>query len=105
MAQRVAITLIDDIDGGEAAETVEFSLDGKSYEIDLSESHAEELRSVLAPFINSGRRQARSGKAFHRTIEKPDPATLRAWARSRGLDIPARGRIPQRVYDTFSSEG
>lgn len=102
MAQRVAITLIDDLDGGEAAETVEFSLDGKTYEIDLSEKHSEELRTALAPFVNAARQQSRSGRAYTRTAVKPDPATLRAWARAQGLDVPPRGRIPQHVYDAFA---
>jgi hypothetical protein len=40
MAQITQVTLVDDLDGGEAAESVSFSLDGKTYEIDLSEKHA-----------------------------------------------------------------
>ena len=47
MAQKVQVILVDDIDGGEADETVSFSLDGVSYEIDLSESNATELRDAL----------------------------------------------------------
>ena len=35
MAQITEVRLLDDLDGGEAAESVAFSLDGKSYEIDL----------------------------------------------------------------------
>ena len=49
MAQRVVVTLSDDIDGGVAEETVHFAVDGKSYEIDLSARNAEKLRSALAP--------------------------------------------------------
>ncbi|OIV38673.1 hypothetical protein BIV57_04605 [Mangrovactinospora gilvigrisea] len=102
MAQRVAITLIDDLDGGQAAETVQFSVDGRSYEIDLSSGHADELRTALAPYINAGRRQSRSGRSFTRTAVRPDPGTLRAWARAQGIEVPPRGRIPQRVYDAFA---
>ena len=36
MAQKVQVLLVDDLDGGEASETVSFSLDGTAYEIDLS---------------------------------------------------------------------
>ena len=46
MAQKVQIVLIDDIDGGPADETVYFSLDGVSYEIDLSAPNAVRLRST-----------------------------------------------------------
>ena len=39
MAQKVQVTLEDDIDGGEAAETIVFGLDGVNYEIDLSQEN------------------------------------------------------------------
>lgn len=49
MAKKVIITLIDDLDGeSEAAETVEFALDGVGYEIDLTADNAERLRDQLA---------------------------------------------------------
>ena len=102
MAQRVVITLCDDIDGGEAAETVSFGIDGKNYEIDLSAANAEKLRKGLAPFIKAGRRRSKSGKVFRRTSVAPDPATVRAWARRNGMDVPPRGRIPKKVYDAFA---
>lgn len=102
MAQQVVITLSDDIDGGEAAETVTFGLDGRSYEIDLSEGNAEKLRSSLEPFVQAGRKQTRSGKTYRHTPVAPDPRAVRAWAESNGLEVPARGRIPKRVYEAFS---
>ena len=43
MAQRVNVVLVDDLDGSEAAETVNFGLDGANYEIDLS---AEQRRQA-----------------------------------------------------------
>jgi hypothetical protein len=102
MAQRVVVTLFDDMDGGEAAETVSFGLDGKSYEIDLSDGNAQQLRDLLSPYIQAGRKQSRSGKTYRRTSVAPDPATVRAWAQSRGMDLPARGRIPKHVYEAFA---
>lgn len=102
MAQRVVVTISDDIDGGDATETVVFALDGKSYEIDLNETNAKKLRKSLAPFVTAGRRQSRSGKAFKHTAIAPDPAVVRAWARSNQLDVPPRGRIPKRVYEAYN---
>ncbi|MCX5146867.1 MULTISPECIES: histone-like nucleoid-structuring protein Lsr2 [unclassified Streptomyces] len=102
MAQRVVVTISDDIDGGEAAETVTFGLDGKSYEIDLNLANAEKLRKSLEPFVAAGRRQARSGKTYKHTSLAPDPAVVRAWARSNDLDVPPRGRIPKRVYAAYN---
>jgi hypothetical protein len=60
MAQRTRIELVDDLDGtvldqGDG-ETVTFSLSGSTYEIDLSRSNADALRSVLQPYITAGRR-------------------------------------------------
>ncbi|RFU82872.1 Lsr2 family protein [Streptomyces triticagri] len=114
MAQRVVVTLSDDIDGGEAAETIAFGLDGKSYEIDLNPANAKKLRSALAPYLQAGRKQpksvakagARSGRpatAFTHTAVTADPAAVRAWARSHKMDVPARGRIPKKVYEAFNA--
>ncbi|MCY0936592.1 histone-like nucleoid-structuring protein Lsr2 [Streptomyces sp. H34-S4] len=103
MAQRVVVTISDDIDGGEAAETVVFGLDGKTYEIDLNVANAKKLRKSLAPFVAAGRRQARSGKTFKHTAIAPDPAVVRAWARSHQLDVPPRGRIPKKVYEEYNA--
>ncbi|MFE6890053.1 Lsr2 family protein [Streptomyces sp. NPDC057694] len=109
MAQRVVVTLFDDIDGSEAAETVAFGLDGKSYEIDLNPANAKQLRKALAPYLQAGRkrngkagRPDRAAKVFKHTAVSPDPAAVRAWARSNQLDVPPRGRIPKRIYEEFA---
>ncbi|RSS43568.1 Lsr2 family protein [Streptomyces sp. WAC08241] len=118
MAQRVVVTLSDDIEGGEAAETVAFGLDGKMYEIDLNAANAKKLRKALAPYLAAGRKiPARIGAgagagpgavggrggaaAYTHTDLAPDPAAVRAWAQSNKMDVPARGRIPKRVYEAF----
>ena len=44
MAEKIQVLLVDDIDGGEATETVNFGLDGVAYEIDLSSDNAKKLR-------------------------------------------------------------
>ncbi|MFF2850247.1 Lsr2 family protein [Streptomyces sp. NPDC058001] len=105
MAQRVVVTLSDDIDGGTAAETIAFGLDGKSYEIDLNPANAKKLRKALAPYVNAGRK-AKAGKTariFKHTAVSPDPSAVRAWARSHKMDVPPRGRIPKRVYEAFDA--
>ncbi|MHC0431503.1 histone-like nucleoid-structuring protein Lsr2 [Streptomyces sp. O3] len=110
MAQRVVVTLSDDIDGGEASETIVFGLDGKSYEIDLNPANAKKLRKALAPYLHAGRKQTRkpgkagkAAKAFTHTAVTADPAAVRAWARSHKMDVPARGRIPKKVYEAFEA--
>ena len=56
MAQIREIRLVDDLDGEVADETVEFGVDGKNYEIDLSTANAKKLRDALAEFVASARR-------------------------------------------------
>jgi hypothetical protein len=65
MAKTVIVKLTDDIDGGDADETVHFSLDGKSYEIDVNRANAAKVRAAFAPFISQGR--ATGGTARNRT--------------------------------------
>ena len=55
MAKTVIVKLTDDIDGGDADETIEFALDGRSYEIDLSTANASKLRQAFKPYIEKGR--------------------------------------------------
>jgi hypothetical protein len=48
--------LVDDIDGSQAVTTLSFSLDGLSYEIDLSESHLDAFQQAMAPFVRVARK-------------------------------------------------
>ena len=104
MAQRVVVTLSDDIDGGEAAETITFGLDGKSYEIDLNPANAKKLRKALAPYVEAGRKQANApARRYH--AHRASPPTRRPCAPGPGrneMEVPARGRIPKKVYEAFT---
>ena len=68
MAQTVVVQLIDDIDGGDADETVSFALDGKAYEIELSRKNAAILRKMLAPYIEKGRTAGRPSSPSAGTV-------------------------------------
>ncbi len=50
MAQKMLVQFVDDLDGtsSEDVSTVQFGLDGVSYEIDLNAVNAERLRDALA---------------------------------------------------------
>jgi len=63
MAKTVIVKLTDDIDGGDADETVYFSLDGKSYEIDVNSENAARVRAAFEPFIAKGRASGSTGRA------------------------------------------
>ena len=47
MSQQMTVRFVDDLDGSEASGTVYFGLDGRRYEIDLSEANAGQLREAL----------------------------------------------------------
>ncbi|MEV6636120.1 Lsr2 family protein [Actinoplanes sp. NPDC051470] len=108
MARQVITTLIDDLDGKKADRTVEFSLDGTSYTIDLSDANAGKLRKALDPFITAGTRVGRGGAPRARVASGGRTATsrdenkaIREWAVANGHEISERGRIPQGVSDAY----
>ncbi|BEP15287.1 hypothetical protein acdb102_35980 [Acidothermaceae bacterium B102] len=66
MAQRRTTSLVDDLTGSAADETVRFGLGGPEYEIDLSADHAAALRAALAPYVAHARRIRRGQVAAPR---------------------------------------
>ncbi len=109
MAKKVTVTLVDDFDGdGPADETVEFSIDGVSYEIDLSAKNAKKLRDDLKQWIEAGRRvggrrRGRSGGPGRgrASIDREQSAAIREWARRSGHKVSTRGRIPAEIIEAF----
>jgi hypothetical protein len=93
MAKTVVVKLTDDIDGGDADETIRFALDGKSYEIDLNAKNAAALRGALRPYVDRGRiagsgarpRPSRpsgppSEQTLYSQLDADEKARFRAWA-------------------------
>src|SRR5262245_47225019 len=83
VAQKVTVALLDDLDGSGATGTVEFALDGKIYEIDLSENNAGKLRDALAPYVDAARRPGGSP----RRSQSPSRAAASAADRERNMAI------------------
>lgn len=103
MAQQVIVTMTDDIDGTEAAETVTFALDGITYEIDLSEKNAAKLRKSLEPFADKGRRTGKQGGKRKSGGSSGKAAQVRTWAATQGIDVPAKGRVPADVVAQYDA--
>ncbi|OBJ70608.1 histone-like nucleoid-structuring protein Lsr2 [Mycobacterium sp. 1274756.6] len=107
MAKKVTVTLVDDLDGAaKADETVEFGLDGVTYEIDLSTKNAEKLRGDFKRWVESGRRvggrkRGRSSTGRRGAIDREQSAAIREWARRNGHNVSTRGRIPADVIEAF----
>lgn len=111
MAQKVTVQLVDDLDGtaSDDISTVTFALDGASYEIDLTEQNAENLRSALEDYIAAARRtggRVKRSVAAGRTAA-PAPSNreqtkaIRDWGRQNGFELSDRGRIPAEVIAAF----
>lgn len=107
MAQRVQIKLIDDLDGTDAVETVSFGLDGVSYEIDLSQANAAQLRDDLAKWVGSSRRVkgrvSRNTRAAGSTNSKDDLNKIREWGRDNGYQVSERGRVSREVQEAYAA--
>ncbi len=95
MVRKVEVVLQDDVDGGEPAHTLFFSLDGKDYEIDLTEQNAKALRDGLAPWIAAARRASSSSfpEQRSRSRRSANTADIRRWAEEHDIPVAARGRI------------
>lgn len=108
--------LVDDLDGTTADETVSFAIDGTTYEIDLSKANAESLREAFAKYIGTGRkagaqtfsgRRASTPTGGARTgvarVDREQTRAIRDWARSKGIDVSDRGRIPGNIVEKYNA--
>ena len=117
MAREVIEKLIDDLDGGDAVETVSFAL-GRH---ELRDRPVEEERGGV-PEVAGSLRQRRSttgrvaatpasrashegGRQRRKAKRDFDLAKLRAWAGANGVAVPSRGRIPQAVVEQYKAAG
>ena len=106
VAKQTTVVLVDDLDGSEAVEQVEFAVDGKSYEIDLSAANSAKLREVLAPFVSAarragGRRPANPAAPSRPAADRAHNQAVREWAVAQGMKISERGRIPSNVIEAY----
>jgi hypothetical protein len=111
MAKTVIVKLIDDIDGGDADETVHFALDGRSYEVDLNSANASKLREALKPYMEKGRsvtgarpRSARPTTpeelTLYSRLSDDEKARFRSWA-----DMPTARRISDARVKSWVAAG
>jgi hypothetical protein len=105
MAQRITVELEDDLDGGRAAETVRFGLDGSEYEIDLSKKNASAFRKQLTPFVEHARRAGREQRrrSGRTASSREHSGDIRAWAKDQGIAVSRRGRIPASLVEQYET--
>ena len=113
MAQQTTVRFIDDLDGSDAAGTFDFAIDGRQYQIDLSDENAAKLHDALAPYVGAARkaggrgrgrvgRQAAVGDRPARS-NRDQTSAIREWARVNGHQVSERGRIPKSVLEAYQA--
>lgn len=124
MAQKTVVTLVDDLSGEESEDisTVEFALDGVTYEIDLDEGNSAALRDALANYVAAARRtggrraaatgRRKSGGTGTGTPRATSPGgydretskQIREWAKGEGFEVSDRGRVPNNVVEAWEAQ-
>ncbi|MBT2510959.1 Lsr2 family protein [Streptomyces sp. ISL-98] len=107
MVQRTVTIYTDDLTGaeGEGIATHAFSLDGIKYEVDLGPDNYQKLLDALGPFMGAGRKV---GGGARRTAKRgqsggPDAAKIREWAKTQGIEVSSRGRIPADLLERYQA--
>jgi hypothetical protein len=117
MAQKTIVTLVDDLTGEEAENisTVEFALDGVTYELDLTDENSTKLHDALSEYAKAGRKiggRRRSGPRPGRAVKSTGGAagynretlkSIREWAKKNGHNVSDRGRLPAEVLQAWQS--
>lgn len=109
MARTVVTHITDDIDGSKDAEEVRFSLNGAEYTIDLGKKNRAALEKALQPYVEAGTkvtsRRANSSRrsGSPTTISRRDLSDVREWAKSQGIKVSDRGRIPATVLNQYDN--
>jgi hypothetical protein len=109
VAQRVSVTYACDYDDKEIPDgkqrSLTFGLDGQEYEIDLCAKHTERFSELVGKYAEHARRGTiRGARRRRRTAaNRQRSAEIRAWAKSNGLGVSDRGRIPAHVLAGFET--
>ncbi|WP_136588154.1 MULTISPECIES: histone-like nucleoid-structuring protein Lsr2 [Actinomycetes] len=111
MATKHVTHLVDDLDGsvleGGEGKQVTFSLEGRSYEIDLSADNADKLYKAFAPYIAAARPVSSlgAGRARRSSPRKSsvELGAVREWARANGHTVSDRGRVPGSIIDAYEA--
>ncbi|HEU5332047.1 MAG TPA: Lsr2 family protein [Actinocrinis sp.] len=113
VAQKTVVVMTDDLTGGDATQTIHFSLDSSEYVIDLNDKNAAALRADFEKYIEAGRKhkaeagaaaRARRGAAA-RPASGVDTAAVREWARANGHEVSERGRVSKKIIEAYLQAG
>jgi hypothetical protein len=116
MAKTTRVVLTCDLhrDGTEAVTTIRMDNGATRYELDLCQSHFDELTGAgrrLPPRRRTGgarsatkaANKAAAAKTRRRSRGAVDTAAVREWARAHGHTVSDRGRIPRQILEAFTA--
>ncbi len=111
MAKKTTVVLVDDLNGDPADTTLRFGLDSREYELDLTDGNAQKLRDLFNRYIpaarkvSGGRRRRSTAGMAKAVFTAVDPAAVRAWAKSNGVEVSPRGRLKADVLEAYRAAG
>jgi hypothetical protein len=106
VARTYVAVIKDDLTGEvvdlDDAESIEFSVNGKSYAIDLGKKNAAEFHKSLDKYIAAAAKVggARARKPSRRS--NGDLPAIRAWGKENGFKVSERGRVSSELKDAYS---
>ena len=116
MAKTTRVVLTCDLhgDGTEAVTTIRMDNGTARYELDLCQSHLDELtgagrrkrprrRAGGASSATKAANKTAAPKARRRGRGASDTAAVREWARAHGYTVSGRGRIPRHILEAFAA--
>lgn len=99
--------IVDDIDGSDATDTLEFSWGGDNYTIDLNDENATGFRNFMATYVmhatkvrHEVKSAAKRSGAVRSTSELNE---IRTWARANGYEVASLGRIRDEVVTAYEN--
>lgn len=105
--RKVETTLVCDITGDPAQETVRFAVRDRAYEIDLSAEALADFEAAVAGFVESARLIGRmtvvvkGGGNGRVRVDREQVQAMRRWAKTHGYAVSDRGRLPADVVAKY----
>lgn len=107
------VIMVDDVDGyeGEDVAKRDFEVGGTLYTLDLGDANFKRLQEaleLLAPFMEKATVVKQAGRSKKSPADTTAPrlrgysnSDVREWATREGIEVSARGKIADEVYDKF----
>ncbi|HEY3410877.1 MAG TPA: Lsr2 family protein [Propionicimonas sp.] len=106
MARTYVAVIKDDLTGevvdSKDAESIEFSVNGKSYTIDLGKKNAAEFHESFDKYIAVAAKVGGVKSSKPSPGSKEDLAAIRAWGKENGFKVSERGRVSSELKDAYS---